>query len=91
MARDVSFKYQYLTGISAAQVARLRSSPAELSKFLAKNPGHGLNRYWQAVPYLITGRATGLKEPLVAGHSLAASRAAPSWSRPTPSPRRSRR
>jgi uncharacterized protein DUF1877 len=64
MARDVSFKYQYLTGISAAQVARLRSSPAELSKFLAKNPGHGLNRYWQAVPYLITGRATSLKEPL---------------------------
>lgn len=64
MARDVIFKYQYLTGISAAQVARLRSSPAELSKFLAKNPGLGLNRYWQAIPYLITGRATGLKAPL---------------------------
>jgi len=64
MARDVIYKCQYVTGASDTQVTRLRSAPAELSTFLKKNPGQGLDRYWHAVPYLIAGRATGLKEPL---------------------------
>jgi hypothetical protein len=64
MTRDVSLKCQYFTGISPAQVARLRSSPGELARLLAAHPGCGLNRYWQAVPYLIAGRVTGLEEPL---------------------------
>src|SRR5215813_9726090 len=64
MARDVIFKCQYFSAVSDTQVKRLRAAPAELSKFLKKNPGQGLDRYWQAVPYLITGRVTGLKEPL---------------------------
>ena len=64
MARDVKFKCQHFTGTSPDQVERLRSSPGELAEFLARHPGHGLGRYWQAVPYLITGRTTGVKEPL---------------------------
>lgn len=64
MAREVRLRHQYFTGVSPAQVARLRSSQGALSKLIAQHPGHGIGRYWQAVPYLITGRATGLKEPL---------------------------
>ncbi len=64
MTRDVVFQYQHFVGVSEAQVTRLRSNPAELSTFLKRHAGQSLGQYWHAVPYLITGQATGVREPL---------------------------
>ena len=64
MSREVVFQNQYWIGASPEHAARLRSAPEKLSSFLSENSAHGLGRWWQAVPYLITGRAKGVKEPI---------------------------
>ena len=64
MSRDVIFRCQYFTGVLESRVANLRSDPVELANFLKENPGPGLDRYWHAVAYLITGQASRLKEPV---------------------------
>jgi hypothetical protein len=63
MSRDVIFKCQHFIRVSDAQVKQLRS-PAALASFVSQSHGAGLGRYWHAVPYLITGAVSGLKEPL---------------------------
>lgn len=97
MTRDVIFRRQYFAAVSESQAARYRAAPADLARLSKRTAGHSLGEYWQAVPYLITGRTTNLKEPLRWFTDGAARRASPPlrvtrwWSRPTRSSGRSRR
>ena len=65
MAKDRYRKMCYLAPIDAARAKKLKGRKAELEKFL-DNPLHetGLQHYWHAIHYLLTGEAEGGEEPL---------------------------